>query len=379
MHTKSYFIGGHQKGRVALIRKRYAVVSEILRDTMDVTEVYVTVEGKKEKAVNYNTLTGPIAIGDRVYLNTNAVFLKLGTGGYHFVTHNARHTTQEFMQEEGHILKLRYTPLQLKVMTVEEPDSPYHDVLKEACSINGMKVIIGSLHSMLYPLVYLLKAHIPAFKIVYIMTDSACLPISFSHTVDTLIYTKQLEATITCGQAFGGQYETVNIYTALLTAKHICNADIAIVIPGPGVVGTATTFGFSNIEEGHIIDAVNTLHGVGINVARISFADTRERHQGISHHTLTILSKVANTSAYVAIPLLPPHKKYIIDNQLKTHAIYEKHHIQYVKENMVSILEKNRVEIKTMGRNLTQDVDFFRSIGAAASLCLDLLREIYPG
>ena len=373
MYTKSNGTRGNQKGRIVLIRKRSAIVTEIIKNTMDVTEVMVTVESKSEKAVNYNALTGPIAIGDRVYINTSAVFLNLGTGGYHFVMHNARRNTQDFKQQAGHILKLRYTPLQLKVMTVEEPASPYHTMIKDACSIAGLKVIIGSLHSMLYPLVYLLKQDTPTLKIAYIMTDSACLPMAFSHTVHMLISTKQLDATITCGQAFGGQYETVNIYTALLTAKHICHADVAIVIPGPGVVGTATTLGFSNIEEGHIIDAVNTLHGVGINVARISFADERERHQGISHHTLTILSKITHTSAHIAIPLLESYKKDIVDNQLKTHAIYDKHHIAYMQENTLSAFENNHVNVQTMGRSLTQDADFFRSLGAAAILCLNLL------
>ena len=34
-------------------------------------------------------------------------------------------------------MKLRYTPMQLKVLSVEEEDSPYHQQLADADSIDG--------------------------------------------------------------------------------------------------------------------------------------------------------------------------------------------------------------------------------------------------
>ncbi len=87
--------------------------------------------------------------------------------------------------------------------------------------------------------------------------------------------------------------ECTNIYTGLIAAKEVLKGDITIITMGPGIVGTGTKYGFSGIEQGQIIDAVNTLGGNPIVVPRISFRDLRERHKGMSHHTRTILSEIA--------------------------------------------------------------------------------------
>ena len=209
------------------------IVTEIIRSDSHVSEVIVEIGNEKNKAINYNSITGDIKVGDRVLLNTSAVYLNLGTGGYHYVIHNYRNTSRDFVNETGHIMKLRYTPIQLKCLAVEEPESEHHDLIKNKDSISGLRVMIGSLHSMLSPAIGILKYYKPQLKITYIMTDSACLPIAFSKAVATLKQSGVLHSTITCGQAFGGDYEAVNVYTALLTAKYICKSDVAIITPGP--------------------------------------------------------------------------------------------------------------------------------------------------
>src|SRR2546429_1436657 len=42
-------------------------------------------EGREARAIAYPALTGPIGPGDRVVLNTTAVAMGLGSGGWHFV------------------------------------------------------------------------------------------------------------------------------------------------------------------------------------------------------------------------------------------------------------------------------------------------------
>jgi hypothetical protein len=48
----------------------------------------VQIGDKKEKAINYLELSGAAFPGNKVFLNTTAVRLNLGSGGYHFVIVN---------------------------------------------------------------------------------------------------------------------------------------------------------------------------------------------------------------------------------------------------------------------------------------------------
>ena len=352
-----------------MIRRKKAIVKEILSTNEDITEVLVDVDHELQKALNYVALTGPVNTNDNVVLNTTAVHLRLGTGGHHFIIANFNNQTSEFSNNSGHIIKLRYTPLQLKCMTVEEPDSPFHKILKEAKDIRGMKVLICELHSALIPLVKYLQSLDNSLNISYIMTDSAGLPIAYSKSVRSLKEQKLIKCSITCGHAFGGDYETVNIYTALLTAKEISKCDISVVTPGPGVVGTGTPYGFSGIEQGNIIDSVNNMGGIPIFVPRISFSDHRNRHHGISHHSVTVLEKIANTQAFIPIPLLEEEKMKIINNQIKASQIPNKHKIVYTHERTLDIL-REQDNISTMGRGFQDDLDYFRTIGAAAEFTI---------
>jgi hypothetical protein len=43
--------------------------------------------------------------------------------------------------------------------------------------------------------------------------------------------------------------------------------------------------GLYRVEQGDILNAVESLQGIPIAVPRIGFTDARERHRGISHHT----------------------------------------------------------------------------------------------
>ncbi len=348
-------------------------MDRILYCDENISEVIVEVEGNLYKAINYNRLTGHIKIGDSVSVNTNAINLKLGTGGFHFIIENHEIQSTEYLNLNGHIIKLRYTPIQIKCLAVEECDSVYHEIFKSSDSISGLPVIIGELHSMLYPLVHLLKNFSQDINIVYIMSDSACIPIWHSKAVRQLKDEELLKGTITYGQSFGGDCEAINLYTALIAAKQIYECDVAIVIPGPGVVGTDTKLGFSGIEQGHIIDAVNTLKGYPIFIPRISFLDLRERHLGISHHTLTVLGKITYSSAHVGIPIFEDDRKNnIIKNQIINNYIDKRHIVEYnkhyCKNEILSIVDRGKFKVTTMGRDISSDPDFFSAIGIAVKL-----------
>jgi len=235
-------------------------------------------------------------------------------------------------EKTGHIMKLRYTPLQFAVLSADEQQSPYHKVFDDFESLKGMPVIIGELHSMLAPIVFNIKQNRPELRVSYIMTDGGALPLSFSRTVAYLREKELIQGTVTFGQAFGGDFETVNIYTALITAYEILKSDIAIVTMGPGITGTGTKYGFSGIEQGPIIDAVNTLGGRPIFIPRISFADSRKRHCGISHHSVTVLKEIAKTRAEVVIPLMEVDKMDLIKKLIVKNELDKNHKIVYIEE-----------------------------------------------
>lgn len=67
--------------------KRGKVLS-IIKERENLQEIEVEIGKRKEKAYNFPHLMGTVKVGDRVLLNTTAVELALGTGGYHFVVAN---------------------------------------------------------------------------------------------------------------------------------------------------------------------------------------------------------------------------------------------------------------------------------------------------
>jgi hypothetical protein len=254
-------------------------------------------DGATGPALSYARLSGVCAMGDRVLVNTTAVDLELGTGGLHFVVARAGDCTGVALDEPsgGHIMKLRYTPLQIDVCSVEEQASPHHETMRTAQDLGGMPVACCGLHSQV-PLVAAAAKHAdPDLRVAYVMTDFAALPLSLSELVRMSVSTGLIDSTVTCGQAFGGEHEAVNLHSGLLAARYVVGADIAVVAIGPGVVGTATPFGHGGVVQGEAVNAAGALGGTPVATLRLSFADERSRHRVVSHHTLTALSRIALT------------------------------------------------------------------------------------
>ena len=359
-----------------MIDREVGIVGEIIYEDQEIQELSVTIEDERYKAMNFVLLSGKCKLGDKVLLNTTAIRLKLGTGGYHYVIANLDNC-EEIQEKKGHIMKLRYTPLQMATQTMEEQGSSYHECIKKFESLKGMPVIVGSLHSMVAPAAAFLKYYNPHLKITYIMSDGASLPISISKSVRELKIKKLIDHTITFGHAFGGDYEAVNLYTALIGAKEITKCDIAIVAMGPGIVGTGTKYGFTGIEQATIIDGVNTLGGNSIAIPRISFSDKRTRHYGLSHHSITIFSKIVKTPTIISFPRLKDKERMnIIKDQIIKNKLIEKHDIQYRDAGeLEKILEYFHIKVSTMGRNYFQDPEFFQSVAAAGKIALEKLDE----
>jgi hypothetical protein len=338
----------------------------------------VTADGVSIRALAYPALVGLPRIGDRVLLNVGALEAGLGTGGYALVVAIPDRLPPDDPGMTGHIVKSRYTPLQVMVASADEQGSAHHEALRSADSLGQLPVVVADLHSAL-PAVL---AGIQSFygtdrgfapRVAYVMTDGGALPAWFSRTVAGLREAGWLAATITTGQSFGGDLEAVTVHSGLLTARHVVDADIAIVAQGPGNLGTGTTWGFSGVAAGEAVNAAATLGGRPVASLRISFADPRQRHQGVSHHSLTAYGRVALAPADVVLPALPEPQASRL--AAATASLADRHRLVTVPlDGLEDALRNCPVPLSTMGRNLDQDLEYFLAAAAAGRYAASLLR-----
>ncbi|OYD09792.1 DUF3866 family protein [Paludifilum halophilum] len=369
-----------------MIRWVRGVVVEIEEDGQEVQ--YLTVREEETSAVggavHYPRLLGKAYAGDWVWLNTTAVHLALGTGGVHFVA-GWVNRAPESDAIRGHMMKLRYTPWQIAVQSGEEQGGPHHEVMRRARSLEGTPVLLCELHSMLpvaaatWHRLSLEQGCNP--RIVYVMTDGGSLPVHLSKHVRRLRELGWIEATVSAGHSFGGDQEAVNLYSALLLARHALKADLIVVSMGPGIAGTGTPFGFSGIEQGQGINAVHSLEGIPVVAPRIQGEDPRERHRGISHHTLTILSSVALAPAVVPFPcrLDPDLLESIKIQRERVDRFHYWVPFALSEEKVKDCLREYSASIRTMGRGFRDDPPFFISVSGAARIAWQLMQSVTGG
>lgn len=323
----------------------------------------VEIDGEQVRALAYDDVVGVPEPGDVVVLNTTAQAAGLGTGGYVLVVAVPARLPAD-PAGPGHLVKARYTPLQTMVLGVDEQDSPAHATLRDADDLGGMPVVVADLHSALPAIVAGIRAERPQARVAYVMTDGGALPIAFSRTVAGLRDAGWLGVTVTVGQAYGGELEAVTLHSGLLAARLVAHADIAVVAQGPGNLGTGTRWGFSGVSAGEAVNAVAVLGGNPVACLRVSQADPRERHRGVSHHSLTAYGRVALLRADVVVPALGPPLQDLIETQVAP--LGELHELVTVEvDGLMQALEGCPVPLATMGRGLTEDPAGFVAAAAA--------------
>lgn len=266
----------------------------------------------------------------------------------------------------GRVMKARYTPLQIAVSSVEET---HRDVLERSRGLEGLPVVCAPLHSMVALVAAGAKAA-GAGRVVYAMTDGAALPGGFSRLVPRLREAGLLDGFITCGQAFGGELEAATLWTGLLAAKEVLGAEVVVVADGPGNLGTDTKWGVSALASGEALNAVEALRGRPVAALRVSFADPRDRHRVVSHHSLTILGDVCVAHANVAVPVLESdEERNAVWNALRAAKLEDKHQlVETDGRPALSLLAERGVEVQSMGRTAADDPALFLAAGAAGVL-----------
>jgi hypothetical protein len=346
---------------------RTGKVLRLLEERPGLQRVDVDLGDGAERAYVLPQLTGSVAAGDRVVVNTTAVELGLGTGGWHVVHWNLERDAWS-ERGPGHVIKARYTSLQADVGSAEEQLG----LLGGVDSIDGMPVVVAGLHSQLPAVAVGFKERAPDARLAYVMTDGAALPLALSDLVHALRQRSLLDATVTCGHAFGGEYEAVSIFSALAVARHVAEADAAVVAMGPGIVGTATRLGFSGMEVGAVLDAAAGLGGVPIATLRASFADERDRHRGVSHHTRSALTIGCRGRVEVALPLVGGAEEARLRADLVASGIDARHDVIDVEPpDVLGQLAAARLEVTSMGRTAADDPVLFLAAAAAGALAAE--------
>ena len=330
---------------------RTGTVERIISERRGLQRVEVDVNGgQRRRAYVLTQLTGPVAAGDRVVVNTTAVELGLGTGGWDVVHWNlAREAWSE--PGPGHIMKLRYTSLQADTGAAEEREG-----YRPPDDLEHLPVVAITLHSQLACVAAVAKHLAPERRLVYVMTDAAALPLALSDLVADLVDRGLLDATVTTGHAFGGDFEAVNVRSALEVAMAEAGADLVVAGTGPGVVGTAGRHSYSGLEVAGIVDAAAAGEATPIVALRYSDADPRDRHRGVSHHSTTALA-TAHRTAIVPVPAGEPLPSIAGPG----------HDIRPVDvPDVPALLAATGLRVTSMGRGPEDDPRFYAYAGAAA-------------
>lgn len=334
--------------------------------------------GDRVRALGYVEIVGDLPVGARVLLNTTALERGLGTGGVALVVAAPDHLPDpvDVTEVRGHLVKARYTPGQTMVLGVDEQESADHALLREADDLGAMPVVVADLHSALPAIVAGIRDSLPQARIAYVMTDGGALPMDFSRTVAGLREAGWLDASISVGQAYGGDLEAVNVHTGLLAAHLVVRADVAIVAQGPGNLGTGTRWGFSGTSAGEAVNAAGVLGGRPVAALRVSEADQRPRHRGLSHHSATAYGRVALVSADLPVPALDEALAGYVRSQARALCDSTEGRLRLVDVDcagLESALRASPVRLSTMGRGYDDDRLAFIASAAAGRHAAALL------
>ena len=272
-----------------------------------ITAVLERVEGLSrlevdgEPCVAYPRLTGPVALGDEVIVNTQARELELGSGGFDVLYANLTRGLDLLPEDDAHVMKLPYTPAQNARRHAEEggtlPDT-----------LAGLPVLCCSLHSQVVPVCAGIG---PGKRVAYVQLAGGALPVSLSDALRALRESGYVETAIAVGACLDGDVECVSAASALLYAAAE-EFDVVVCAIGPGIVGTGSTFGHGGLSAADAANAAAALHGMPILAVRASERDPRARHHGVSHHTRAVLELclgeviVPWPAGYEAPPWLEP-------------------------------------------------------------------------
>jgi len=329
----------------------------------------VEVAGERRPAWADEALLGEMREGDEVVVNVAAVDLSLGSGGFDVVHVNlTRGLERPEGRGEEHVMKLNYTSLQHPVAPVERPvdaDPPeswfQSDAGREKGTTRSVAVGVLPLHGHLAPAAWAAARAAPGRRVGYVQTGGGALPGAMSRDVRELRERGLLCGHVTAAPSYGGEHEALSTVGALDAAAGALGWDAVLVGPGPGIIGSDTALGHGGMAA---LDSAHAALSLGLPALispRLSAADPRDRHRGLSHHTRTVLDLLL-----APVRIAVPAGYAEVASELRE-AAAGRHRLLEAEADL-SAYAASGLPTTTMGRSLADDPLFFAAPLAAGTL-----------
>jgi Protein of unknown function (DUF3866) len=329
----------------------------------------VEVGGEERRAWADEAMVGEVRAGDEVVLNTEALDLGLGSGGFDVVHANLTRGMEAPGAGEPHVMKLNYTSLQHPVDPVEVVYEEGETEMAGAVT-RPIPVLVLFLHGQLAPAAWAAAQAAADLRVGFVQTPGGALPGSLSRDVAELRERGLLAGHVTAGPAHGGEREAVGVVGAFHAAAESLGWDAVIAGPGPGMLGSATLYGHGGMAA---LDTAHAALALGLETLvapRLSAGDERERHRGLSHHTEAVLRLLLG-GVRVPVPevddeLWPTGEYGAGETPLDRlrEACGDRHDV-WVREVALEGYGSSGLPTTTMGRDLAEDRLFFAAALAA--------------
>jgi Protein of unknown function (DUF3866) len=346
--------------------------------------------GQRRAAVVDVALIGACQVGDEVVVNVQALDLGLGSGGFDVVHVNLTRGLDGEGVEGAHVMKLNYSSLQHAVHVVEEgvagrvgergdsersepPTRPSAPGEPDATQAQprlpaGSPVAVLALHGQLAPLAWAFAQSAPGTRLGFVQTAGGALSGGHSRVVRALRERGLLAGHVTAGSAYGGEHEAVTTAGALLHGFQTLGWQAAVCGPGPGIVGSGSLLGHGGM---YALDSAHTALALGaapvVLAVRMSSADPRPRHQGLSHHTETVL-RLLLQPVLIALPADPDEALGLegFERGEPHDTSLGRHRWRSLSVDLAGY-GRSGLPSSTMGRSLSEDPLFFAAALAAGA------------
>jgi hypothetical protein len=247
----------------------------------------------------------------------------------------------------AHVMKLNYTSLQHAVEPVEERAGELERPVAKP-------VAVISLHGQLPCVAWAAAQRAPGARVGFVQTAGGALPGELSRAVRDLLDRGLLAGHVTAGPSCGGEHEAITVAGGVHAGLTALGWDGCIAGPGPGILGSATALGHGGLAALDTVHAALALGCRAIVVPRMSSADPRPRHRGLSHHTRSVLELLLRP----AIVALPPGADVALPGDHEA------------RETEVDLggYRSSGLPARTMGRGMDEDELFFAAALAGGAV-----------
>ena len=265
----------------------------------------------------------------------------------------------------AHVMKLNYTSLQHAVIPAEG---------RELQIPLGRPVGVFQLHGQLAPVAWALAQARGGLRVGYVQTAGGALPGGMSDTVRQLLEPRPARRPHDRRAGLRRRRRRRSRPPARSTTGSPTEGwDVALVGPGPGILGSGSALGHGGIVALDSAHAALALGCPTVLTARMSSGDPRERHRGLSHHTRTVLELLLRP---VTLPVPPGARVFAELDGIGPALDAARAAGHEVVEAPIDVdgYRASGLPTRTMGRTFDEDRLFFAAALAAGGALAELTR-----